>query len=371
LARRAAVVAPAPTMDPPPEGGESPKVEEPAAAEPPPPAPLSDHQLACQRLWSLVCAAEPAPEYELRRALQPVIAADALAHVSIHMSTEAWLASLICERAPRADCLVEPVAAAFGWTPDAIGGARQPVAGAIWRLKFLRQRRSLAILRGLMNAADQPNENQLFAALDAVITPEVIDDPVLGPKTHASLAKLLAETAPRSDAVLRVVVPRLRWEAIAQSADADPAIKAAVLRRNQLVRPRGQAPRAARRNRAPGFFFAMFLLAVVVGAMGQCTSALTGMSQFRPTTVADARDPYGPPAGVVVIMSTEEAQALLQCQQSQEGQLSDCHALAATTPAKGDIACDIAELRTPMIRGPDGQLIVGAVVVPVRFTKAA
>jgi hypothetical protein len=122
-----------------------------SAADPPPEAdPIVgqiqaeevEHQAAFQRLHDLV-EAQTGDSAEMLAALDALLATPAMDSMRAQEVTEYWLASLIVNRAPHADALVEPVIARFGWDHARVGVTTEA------RIAVLTRRDALSLLSDL------------------------------------------------------------------------------------------------------------------------------------------------------------------------------------------------------------------------------
>ncbi len=127
-----------PDVNPPPTSGVVTLDAQPAlpVAEP---DPFAAHWDACRRLHAWLAEA-PRPDATQKKVLQDLLASPVLDHVGVRAQTEQGLARMILELAPRADGIIGPASAFFGWELEREGWARSAEVNALaqrWRVKSL------------------------------------------------------------------------------------------------------------------------------------------------------------------------------------------------------------------------------------------
>ncbi len=116
-----------------------------ASPPPPPPAPppvdpvvalQKEHDARCRALWRLATTGDtPAV---MTAALAELFASAPMESVGVHGRTEAWLAGLIADNAPRTDPWVAPAIRYFGWREENLVRRGDPGARVLKRADDLR-----------------------------------------------------------------------------------------------------------------------------------------------------------------------------------------------------------------------------------------
>ncbi len=109
---------------------------------------------ACQALVEALTSPWPASEADLRGRLTMVLGSPQMFDLGVRDEIEHWLAATITEHLPRADVLIEPAVAAFGWDHDASFRGQHPAVRGVlhrlaeWRFVHAAQASDGAVHRG-------------------------------------------------------------------------------------------------------------------------------------------------------------------------------------------------------------------------------
>lgn len=109
---------------------------------------VAEFQAAFARLSELI-EASPQDESAIIQAFWAIMRLPALDAVMLRAQAESWIASMIFDRAPRADALVDPSIAGFKWTDDRIGSGGSPAAA------MLARSRAISVIRQAVRRGSQ------------------------------------------------------------------------------------------------------------------------------------------------------------------------------------------------------------------------
>jgi TonB family protein len=109
---------------------------------------------ACRALVEALTSPWPASEADLRGRLAALLASPQMFDLGVRDETEHWLAATITDHLPRADALIEPAVAAFGWDQDASFRSQHPAVHGVqhrlaeWRFVHAAQAPDGALHKG-------------------------------------------------------------------------------------------------------------------------------------------------------------------------------------------------------------------------------